>query len=104
MYASDLRAYGLSAVVAVLLGAGTGLGWHYLADSAGGKAVAAAATPLAQQDAPNPPPASPPAPAERLVLDAPPFPGLSHYPQPALPNPPKECAKGHACGKHRPYR
>jgi len=34
MYASELRTYGLSAVVAVLLGAGTGFGWHYFADHA----------------------------------------------------------------------
>jgi hypothetical protein len=102
MYASELRIYGLSAVVAVLLGAGIGLGWHYFADSAGGRAVAAAATPLAQQDAPNPPSVSPPAPGP--VLDGPEFPGLSHYRQPATPNPRQECAKGHTCVKHRPRR
>jgi hypothetical protein len=102
MYASELRTYGLSGVVAVLLGAGIGFGWHYFADSAGGRAVAAAATPLSQQDAPKPPSASPPAPAEGLVLDAPEFPGLSHYRQPAPPNPRQECAKGHTCVKHRP--
>ena len=37
MYASELRTYGLAAVVAVLLGAGIGVGWHYFADSAGGR-------------------------------------------------------------------
>ena len=88
MYGPELRTYGLSAVVAVLLGAGIGLGWHYFADSAGGRAVAAAATPLPQQDVANPSSASPPAPAGGPVLDGPPFPGLSHYPQPAAHNAP----------------
>jgi len=35
--ASEVRTCGLSAVVAVLLGAGIGVGWHYFADSAGGR-------------------------------------------------------------------
>jgi hypothetical protein len=35
MYTSELRTYSLGAVVAVLLGAGGGFGWHYFADSAG---------------------------------------------------------------------
>ena len=65
MYASKVRTCGLGAVVAVLLGGGIGVGWHYFADTAGGRAVAAAATPLAKQDAPNPPPSNPPSrPAE----------------------------------------
>jgi hypothetical protein len=88
MYASELRTYGLSAVVSVLLGAGIGLGWHYFADSAGGRAVAAAATPLAQQDTSQPSFSNPPVLSEDPVLDAPPFPGLSHYPQPAVYNGP----------------
>ena len=36
MYGPDLRTYCLGAVVSVLLGTGIGLGWHYIADSAGG--------------------------------------------------------------------
>jgi len=36
MYGSQLRTCGLGAVVAVLLGAGVGVGWDYFADSAGG--------------------------------------------------------------------
>ena len=87
MYGPELRTYGLSAVVSVLLGAGMGLGWHYFADSAGGRAVAAATTQLAQQDAPPQPLSSnPPAAAESPVLNAPQFPGLSRYPQPAAHN------------------
>jgi hypothetical protein len=54
MYGPELRTYALGAVVSVLLGAGTGFGWHYFADSAGRRVAAAPATPLAQQDAPNP--------------------------------------------------
>jgi hypothetical protein len=38
VYALELRACGLGAVVAVFLGAGIGLGWHYFADSAGATA------------------------------------------------------------------
>jgi hypothetical protein len=87
MYGPELRTYGLSAVVSVLLGAGMGLGWHYFADSAGGTAVAAATTQLAQQDAPPQPLSSnPPAAAENPVLNAPQFPGLSRYPQPTAHN------------------
>src|SRR6516164_1090154 len=60
MYTSELRTCGLGAVVAVLLGAGVGVGWHYFVDSASGRAVAAGPTPLAQQDTPNSPLACPP--------------------------------------------
>ena len=60
MYASELRTCGLGAVVAVLLGAGIGVGSHYFAESAGGRAASGAATPLAQQDVSNPPLACPP--------------------------------------------
>jgi hypothetical protein len=108
MYASELRTYGLSAVVSVLLGAGTGFGWHYL-DSAGGRAAASAIAPLAQQDAPNPPPSNPPAPLESPVLDVPQSSGLSHAQQTARHNQRansccKGCTKGQACGKHQPRR
>ena len=75
MYASELRTCGLGAVVAVLLGGGVGFGWHFFADS--GRAVAAAITPLAQQDASNPPLACPPPPREGPVRDAPLLPVLS---------------------------
>jgi hypothetical protein len=69
MFGSELRTYGLSAVVSVLLGAGIGFGGHYFMDGAGGRAVAAAATPSAPQDAPNPPSSNPFAPREGPVLD-----------------------------------
>ena len=60
MYGSELRTCGLGAVVAVLLGTGVGVGWHYFADSASGRAMAAAPTPLAQQDTLNSPLVCPP--------------------------------------------
>jgi predicted negative regulator of RcsB-dependent stress response len=44
MYASELRTCAVGAVVAVLLGAGVGVGWHYFSDSASGRAVAAGRT------------------------------------------------------------
>jgi len=77
MYASELRTCGLGAVVAVLLGTGVGVGWHYFADSAGGRAVAAAATPLTKQDAPNPPSSNPPSRPEGPVFDVLRSPALS---------------------------
>jgi hypothetical protein len=77
MYGSELRACGLGAIVAVLLGAGAGFGWHFFADRVTGRAVAAAATPLAQQDASNPPLACPPPPREGPVRDVPLLPALS---------------------------
>ena len=40
MYGSELRTYGLGAVVSMLLGAGIGFGWHYFVDSAGATVVA----------------------------------------------------------------
>jgi hypothetical protein len=75
MYASELRTCGLGAVVAVLLGAGVGFGWHFFADN--GRAVAAAITPVAQQAGSNPPSACPPPPREGPVRDAPLLPVLS---------------------------
>jgi hypothetical protein len=77
MYGSELRTYGLSAVVCVLLGAGIGIGWHYFADSAGGRGVAAAVTPPSQQDAPSPQLSCPPGPREAAVPDVPRLPVLS---------------------------
>ena len=76
MYASELRTCGLGAVVAVLLGAGVGVGWYYFADSVSGRAVAAVTTPLAQQDTPNSRLACPP-PREGLAPDVPRLPVLS---------------------------
>ena len=73
MYASELRAYGLGAIVAVLLGAGAGFGWHLFAD----RAVAAVATPLAQRDASSLPLACPPPPREGPVGDVPLLPASS---------------------------
>ena len=77
MYGSELRTCGLGAVVAVLLGAGIGFGWHYFADNGGGRAVAAAATPLAKQDAPNPPSSNTPSQPEGSVFDVPRSPASS---------------------------
>jgi hypothetical protein len=77
MYGSELRTCGLSAVVAVLLGAGIGFGWHYFADSAGATAVASAVAPPAQRDAPNPALSCPPGPGEAPTLDVPRLPVLS---------------------------
>src|SRR5215470_4498213 len=65
----ELRAYGLSAVLSVLLGTGIGLGWHYFVDSAGVTAMASAATPPGQHEAPNPPSANPPSQGEGPGLD-----------------------------------
>jgi len=83
MYAAELRTYGLGAVVSVLLGAGIGFGWHYFVDSAGGRAVAAAATPLVPQVASNPPASNPPAPQEGPVLGVPRLADSSHAQQSA---------------------
>ena len=70
MTGSEVRAYCLSAVLIVLLGAGIGLGWHYFVDSAGARTVASAATPPVQ-GVPSPPPSNPPAPREGPVPDFP---------------------------------
>jgi hypothetical protein len=102
MYASELRTCALGAVVCVLLGAGMGLGWHYLDPGSRPGAIASAATPLAQQEVPSVPLSSPSPPRETSVFDAPLFPGLTRNPQPAESRP--RCGKGHACGKHKPDR
>jgi len=81
MYASELRACGLGAVVCVLLGLGIGFGWHYVDNGGGRAAVGATAPPVARQDAPGPPP-NPPRSQLGAVLDGLLFPGLSRYPQP----------------------
>ena len=60
MYASELRTCCLGTVVAVLLGAGGGVSWHYFADGASGRVVVAAAAPHAQQDTLNSPLVCPP--------------------------------------------
>ena len=74
MYASELRTCGLGAVVALLFGAGIGVGWHYL-DNVGGKAaVASVATPLEKQDGPKPQLSRPPGSREGPVLDVPQLP------------------------------
>jgi len=88
MYGPELRSCVFGAVVSVLLGAGGGLGWHYFSDSAGGRAAAAAATPLIQQDALQPSSSNPLAPTAGPTLEAPQFPGLSRYPQPVAYNGP----------------
>jgi hypothetical protein len=71
MPGAELRTYGLGAVVAVLLGAGIGFGWHYFADIAGATAVASAVAPPAQRDAANPAVSCPPGPGEAPTLDVP---------------------------------
>ena len=87
MYGPELRTCVFGAVVSVLLGAGGGFGWHYLADSAGGRAAAAATSSLNLQNAaPQPASSNPSATAESPALNTPQFPGLSRYPQPALYN------------------
>ena len=88
MYGPELRSCFFGAVVSVLLGAGGGLGWHYLSDSAGGRAAAATTTPLIQQDALQPSSSNPLAPTAGPILEAPQFPGLSRYPQPVAYNGP----------------
>ena len=104
MYGSELRTCGLGAVVAVLLGAGVGGGWHYLADSASGRVVVAAATPLAQQDASNPPLSCPP-PREGPVAETPRLPVLSrpNY-QPDTTHAPGELKVTHAAHTSRVRR
>jgi hypothetical protein len=77
MYGSELRTCGLGAVVAVLLGAGIGIGWHYLDNVGGEAAVASVATPLEKQDAPKPPLSCPPGSRECPALDVPQLPVLS---------------------------
>ena len=80
----ELRAYGLSAVLSVLLGTGIGFGWHYFADSVGVRAVASAATPPAQHEAPNPPSANPPSQGEGAGLSVPRSSGSSDAQQTTL--------------------
>src|SRR6516165_5886303 len=101
MYASELRAYALGAVVCVLLGGATGFGWHYFVDTAGATVVASAATASARQDASNPPSPNPPAPRPGPVLNVPRSPDLSHGGLSARHNPGKMCTKGHACRKYQ---
>ena|SRR6516162_3764577 len=67
MYASELKACGLGAVVAVLLGAGIGVGWHYFGD--GARAGASPVALPAKQDAPNLLSSNPHAQPEDPVLD-----------------------------------
>ena len=67
MYASELRACGLGGVVAVLLGAGIGVGWHYFGDSA--RAGASQVALPAKQDAPDLRSSNPHAQPEDPVID-----------------------------------
>ena len=62
MFGEMLRTYLLGAVVCLILGIGIGFGWHFV-ERAAGRPAASAATPHANQDAPNPP--SPTAAAQR---------------------------------------
>jgi hypothetical protein len=76
MYPSELRTCVLGAVVAVLLGAGVGFGWHYFADSAVATTAASAGDPR-QRDAPGPLLACPPDPREGPVPDVPRLPAFA---------------------------
>ena len=69
MSGSGLRTYVLSAVVSVLLGTGIGVGWHFLVDRAGGRAVASTVITPAKPEVPNPPSSN--AQREGPVPDAP---------------------------------
>jgi hypothetical protein len=82
MFEFGLRTCALGAVVALLLGAGIGVGWHYFADSAGGRAMASAAASTVKHDAPNLQPSNPSVQREGPVLDAPRLPGSSDAHQP----------------------
>jgi len=88
MYGPELRTCVFGAGVSVLLGASSGLGWHYFSDSAGGRPAAAVTTPLIQQDGPEPSSPTPLAPIAGPILEASQFPGLSRYPQPVAFNGP----------------
>ena len=100
LYAAELRTYGLGAVVCVVLGAGTGWGWHYFVDTAGAAVVVSAATSSARQDPVNPPPSNPLALRPGPVLGVPRSQDLSNVPQPARHYSRKLCSKGHACRKY----
>ena len=104
MYASELRAYALGAVVCVLLGGATGFGWHYFVDTAGATVVASAATPSARQDAPNPPSPNPAAPRPGPALNIPQSADLSHARQPGRHNLRKMCTQDHTCRKYQARR
>src|SRR6516164_8371560 len=60
MYGSEWRTCGLGAVVALVLGAGGGFGWHYLADGVGSAGVASAVGLSAQREAYGPLSSCPP--------------------------------------------
>ena len=76
MFGQMLRAYLLRAVVCVLFGIGIGFGWHFV-DRAGVRTAASAATPPANQDAPNPSSPKPTARQEGPAPDVPRLSGLS---------------------------
>ena len=75
MPGAELRTCVFGAVVSVLLGVGIGFGWHYIADSAGVRAVASAATPPAQHDAPIPSSSNPPSQGASPAPNVPSAPG-----------------------------
>jgi hypothetical protein len=80
MYASEIRTCALGAVVAVLPGAGVGVGRHYFADRAGPVTSIAAVTRPAHQDAPSAQVSRPPGPQEA------PAPDITRLPALARPN------------------
>jgi hypothetical protein len=71
MPGSELRTYVIGLVVLVLLGAGSGFGWHYFVDRAGGRAVAATAVPPAKPEVANSPMSNSPAQREGPGPDIP---------------------------------
>jgi hypothetical protein len=71
MYASELRTCGLGAVVAVLLGAGIGVGWDYFADSAGATTAISSVTRPVQENVPSAQLSCPPGSREGRVADVP---------------------------------
>jgi|SRR6516225_444619 hypothetical protein len=100
LYAAELRTYGLGAVVCVVLGAGSGWGWHYFVDTAGAAVVVSAATSSVRQDPVNPPPLNPLASRPGRALDVPRPSDLSNVRQPARHYSHKLCSKGRACRKY----
>ena len=80
MYGSEWRTCGLGAVVALLLGAGGGFGWHYLADGVGAVGVASAVGLSAQREAHGPLSSCPPGSREGPVPDVPVLPHANNQP------------------------
>jgi hypothetical protein len=96
MYGSELRTCGLGAVVALVLGAGGGFGWHYLADGVDAVGVASAVGLSAQREADGPLSSCPPGSREGPVPDVPVLPHANNH------NPREEHPKDHTCSTRQP--